>query len=55
MDVYREMYAALFNRVTDAPELLELGKPRPARELLKLAQLETEEMFVSRPGGEETR
>lgn len=41
MNIYKEMYYKLFNRVTDAIEEL------------KAAQLEAEEMFLSDPDGED--
>ena len=49
---YKEMYLRLFNRVTDALELLDRGEADRARELLISAQREAEEMFIAQPGAE---
>ena len=51
MSVFKKMYYRLFNRVTDAIERLERGEAAAAAELLKSAQCETEEMFIT--GGNE--
>lgn len=45
MTAYKKMYYRLFNRVTDALELLEKGEVQQAVALLKLAQCETEEIY----------
>lgn len=47
MTVYKDMYVRLFGRVEDAIELMEKGQLTAAAELLKSAQLETEDMYVS--------
>lgn len=52
MNGYKEMYLRLFNRVTDALELLDRGEAGRARELLISAQREAEEMFITQPGAE---
>lgn len=46
-DNYKELYLFLFNRVTDALESLEAGRPGDARRLLEAAQRETEERYVA--------
>ena len=52
MNGYKEIYLRLFNRVTDALELLDRGEADRARELLISAQREAEEMFITQPGTE---
>lgn len=52
MNGYKEIYLRLFNRVTDALELLDRGEADRARELLISAQREAEEMFIAQPGAE---
>lgn len=43
---YQKMYCVLFNAITDALELI--GKnPAKARDLLMLAQQQTEELYIS--------
>ncbi len=44
MDVYKKMYFKLFNAITDS---LELKEKEIADELLKKAQIETEEIYIS--------
>lgn len=46
-DNYKELYLFLFNRVTDALESLEAGRPGDARRVLEAAQRETEERYVA--------
>lgn len=48
MAKYKEMYFRLFNRITDVIREMEAGKFEKACEILKEAQLETEEMYVSK-------
>ena len=48
---YKKMYYRLFNRVTDALCELEKNKYETARELLKEAQRETEEMYIESEAG----
>ena len=47
MSLYEKMYYRLFNRVSDAIALLNAGKAAEACELLKQAQGETEELYMS--------
>lgn len=47
MSVYKAMYYRLFNRVTDALTALQEGQSAKAEALLKAAQQETEEMYLS--------
>ena len=47
MELYKKLYLRLFNRVTDALELLDRGDPLAARSLLIRAQQEAEETYVS--------
>lgn len=42
---YKKMYLRLFNRITDALELME--EDSKAAEMLREAQRETEEMYIS--------
>ena len=49
--MYRKMYYALFNAVTDALEAMEQQNYGQARALLIAAQQQSEELF---PGGEDT-
>ncbi len=44
MNVYKKMYLKLFNAITDS---LELEEKEKADELLKKAQIEAEEMYIS--------
>ena len=46
-EIYKKMYLRLFNRVTDAIELIKEGKGAQAEELLIAAQQETEEIYIS--------
>lgn len=43
-DIYRKMYCHLFNRITDA---LQCGDENKVVCILKQAQIDTEEMFMS--------
>ena len=45
--MYKSMYVWLFNRVTDALDELAQGDAAKAEEILKKAQQETEEMYIS--------
>ena len=47
MQTYKDMYLRLFNRVTDAMDGMEAGDMDAAYEILRKAQLETEEMYIS--------
>ena len=47
MPDYKKMYYILFNAVTDALEQLSHGRPESAEEILRAAQLRTEEMYIS--------
>lgn len=47
---YKKMYYRLFNRITDALRQLERGNITAACDLLKQAQLETEQMYIDRVG-----
>ena len=49
MHVYKKMYLRLFNRVTDAIELLRHGCTEQALQSLIAAQQETEEIYISEP------
>ncbi len=44
MDIYKKMYYKLFNAITDS---LQVEDKKVADELLKNAQIETEEMYIS--------
>ena len=46
MEIYKQMYLRLFNRVTDAVEFLKGNCPAEAEKILILAQQECEEMFM---------
>ena len=46
MPAYKDMYYRLFGRVADAIEMLECGETTAAAELLKIAQCETEQMYI---------
>ncbi len=43
MEMYKKMYYKLFNAITDA---IEIDDKEKADEILKNAQIETEEMFI---------
>ena len=45
---YQKMYYTLFNAITDALCLMEENRPFAAIELLKRAQQQTEELYISR-------
>lgn len=45
-ETFENMYYFLFNRVTDACRRLESGQAEQAAEILRLAQLTTEEMYL---------
>jgi len=47
MSEYKEMYYLLFNRITDVLPYLE-SDPIRAKLDLKMAQLEAEELYISR-------
>ena len=47
MNIYKKMYHLLFNAITDALEELRAGRRENAVELLKTAQITTEEIFIS--------
>lgn len=49
MHVYKKMYLRLFNRVTDAIELLRRGCAEQAMQTLIEAQQEVEEIYLSEP------
>lgn len=51
MEQYQKMYVTLFNAVTDALNELDKLNIDSAKERLKRAQIQTEEMFMSQ--GEE--
>lgn len=44
--MFKKLYLHLFNRVTDAIELLEEGKKEEAEKKLKAAQMECEAMYA---------
>ena len=44
---YKKMYLRLFNYVTDALRELEKGETEKAREILKKAQIETEDLYIN--------
>ena len=44
---YQEMYASLFNAITDAVQLIEKGNSAGAVVLLKRAQQGTEEQYIN--------
>lgn len=44
---YQKMYTVLFNAITDALELLEANNKAKATDLLKRAQQEAEELYIS--------
>lgn len=46
MTDYKRLYIFLFNKITDAIEMLEFREFSAAKELLKNAQIETEEMYL---------
>lgn len=48
--MYKKMYLALFNAITDALELMEKGNPARAAEVLKRAQQGTEEIYMKGGG-----
>ena len=47
MDEYKEPYLLLFNRITDALAELEKQNYGTARELLRQAQIDAEELYIS--------
>lgn len=47
MDEYKEPYLLLFNRITDALTELEKQNYGTARELLRQAQIDAEELYIS--------
>ena len=47
MAPYKKMYLRLFNYVTDALRELEKGEIEKACEILKQAQIETEDLYVN--------
>lgn len=51
--MYKEMYYHLFNAVTDAWQALEQSNYGTARDILKKAQTETEEMYLSADEGKD--
>ena len=46
MDLYKQLYLRLFNRVTDALILLDREEMTSAKDLLILAQQEAEERYL---------
>lgn len=53
--MYKKMYLTLFNAITDALGLLEEKRPAEAVSLLKRAQQDTEEQYISAPEEPELR
>ena len=53
MPNYKKMYFYLFNAISDALALVEIGKPAAALERLRMAQSETEEMYLQDADGKE--
>ena len=47
MNIYKTLYFYLFNRITDALELLSKGSRLDAMKLLIAAQQEAEERYIS--------
>ena len=47
MEPYKQMYYHLFNAVTNALEAMASGKPAEAAALLRQAQCETEELYIT--------
>ncbi len=47
MDIYKEMYLILFNRVTDALEAIDCGDAAVAVEILRAAQSICEEKYMA--------
>lgn len=47
MDEYKELYLLLFNRITDALAELEKQNYGTARELLRQAQIDAEDLYLS--------
>lgn len=47
MTDYKKLYFYLFNAITDAVRLLEAGKLNASVEMLKKAQEDTEEMYIT--------
>ena len=47
MSEYKEMYSCLFNAITDALEKIDTGNYAAAKEILILAQINAEEIFIS--------
>ncbi len=52
MDLYKQLYLKLFNRVTDALILLDREETTSANNLLILAQQEAEERYLDAGEGE---
>ena len=50
IDLFKKLYLHLFNRVTDAIELLKEGKKEEAEKKLKAAQMECEAMYAKYGG-----
>lgn len=46
LELYQTLYHKLFNSITDALELMDRGAFLHAGELLKQAQVETEELYI---------
>ncbi len=47
MQITEEMYFVLFNSITDATRLLEVGDLERAKSVLMTAQLQTEELYIN--------
>ena len=47
MSDYEKMYHMLFNAITDALEELEKDAPDAAADILRQAQCDTEEMYIT--------
>ncbi len=47
MQITEEMYFFLFNAITDATRLLDMGNHEGAKSILMSAQLKTEEMYIN--------
>ena len=51
--MYKQMYLLLFNAITDALKLLEMGNVWDVKKILLHAQSKTEEIYISWNGDED--
>ena len=52
MDIYKDLYYLLFNRITDALEQLQADNYGTAKQILIRAQQDAEEQYLSAEPGE---